>query len=661
MRWKFAASVLASLCAMPHARAQKPFDAAAAFGARRSVADLKLSPDGKSVVYLVPGAGQGSAAVTLGLAKGAQPHVALVANGDPDRLGGCNWVSNDRLVCVVYGAVKDPIYGMLPFTRLLAVNADGGNPRLLSTRENQYSIGIQLGGGNVVDWLPDEDGAVLMSREYLPDDHIGSRLGSSKSGLGVDWIDTRTLAVRNVEEPREDAALYLSDGRGTVRIMGIHAHFDAGANLSSVLTFLYRKQGSREWHELGDYDALKHSGFYPEAVDPVLDVAYGFEKKDGRQAFYSVALDGSMRKSLVHARPDVDLDGMMRIGRRRRVVGISYATDYEHAVYFDPEIAKLVAAFGRALGPQKNITIVDSSADENELLVLASSDHDPGVYYLFDRKSGQLRTFFVVRSPLEGIKLATVTPIRYPATDGTMIPAYLTLPPGQETAKGLPAIVLPHGGPAERDEWGFDWLAQFFAARGFAVLQPNYRGSTGYGDAWYGRNGFRSWRTSIGDVLDAGRWLVGQGIADPAKLGIVGWSYGGYAALQSAVVDPGEFKAVVAIAPVTDLNLFKEERRRWTDFDLVSRYVGSGPQVREGSPAENAAKIKAPVLMFHGEFDFTVPIEQSQRMADRLGAAGVAHQLVTWKDLDHQLDDSAARTQMLGAIDAFLRKSMGMN
>jgi dipeptidyl aminopeptidase/acylaminoacyl peptidase len=226
--------------------------------------------------------------------------------------------------------------------------------------------------------------------------------------------------------------------------------------------------------------------------------------------------------------------------------------------------------------------------------------------------------------------------------------------------KDLPAIVMPHGGPGARDHWGFDWLPQFFAARGFVVLQPNFRGSTGYGDDWFKKNGFRSWPIAIGDVLDAGRWLVKQGNADPSKLAIIGWSYGGYAALQSAVVDPGLFKAVVAIAPVTDLPALKESRRNWTDYNIVSEFIGDGPHVREGSPALNAAKIKAPVLMFQGELDRNVPILQSREMADRLASAGVPHELVTWPGLDHYLEDSAVRTEMLRKSDAFLRKSMGM-
>jgi dipeptidyl aminopeptidase/acylaminoacyl peptidase len=294
------------------------------------------------------------------------------------------------------------------------------------------------------------------------------------------------------------------------------------------------------------------------------------------------------------------------------------------------------------------------------MLVLSASDVDPGAYYIFDRKKHQLQPFLAVRAELEGVKLGQVKAIAYPASDGTSIPAYLTLPPGKEDAKNLPAIVLPHGGPSARDEWGFDWLAQYFVARGFAVLQPNFRGSSGYGDDWFEQNGFKSWPIAIGDVSDGGRWLVHEGIADPAKLAIVGWSYGGYAALQSAAINPELFKAVVAIAPVTDLTALKEQNRHWSNFNVMSDFIGSGPHMHEGSPIEQAARIKAPVLLFHGALDANVGILQSKSMAARLRSVGGSCELVTWDNLDHYLEDSDARAQMLHQSDEFLRKALGM-
>lgn len=653
------------LAALPLASIAEPaFDAAKAFGARPSVEDLSLSPDGMSVAFVAPAAGQGSVVYVQSLAKGATRAVKpiLGATGKPERLGGCGWVSNQRLVCAIYGVVNNGILlEPAEFTRLIAVNIDGTKLQPLSTRSNSFTRGIQLGGGNVVDWLADEDGVVLMTRVYLPDDHTGSHIGSANRGLAVDRIDTQTLRAQTVEPPREDAVTYISDGRGTIRVMGVRSRRGAiGEFDSGNIAYYYRAAGSRDWLAMGEPVGEDHKGFQPVAVDHDANLAYGYKKLDGRLALYTVALDGSLKEDLVFARPDVDVGGLSRIGRRHRVVGVSYSDEFSHYHFLDPDFERLLMALAKALRGQPSLRIVDSSMDENKLLIRAGSDQDPGVYYLFDKKLRQLETFFVVRGELEGVKLASVKPIHYQAADGTQIPGYLTLPPGVDAPKDLPAIVMPHGGPSARDYWRFDWLAQFYASRGYVVLQPNFRGSTGYGDDFFKQNGFRSWPTAIGDVLDAGRWLVAQGIAGPDKLAIVGWSYGGYAALQSAVVDPGVFKAVIAIAPVTDLPELKEEHRDWSDFLVVSREIGEGPHVKEGSPALNAAKIKVPVLLFHGEMDRNVLIRQSKEMAARLAAAGVPHELVTWPDVDHQLDDSAIRAEMLRKSDAFLRKAMGL-
>jgi dipeptidyl aminopeptidase/acylaminoacyl peptidase len=653
------AAALLFLSSQSISQTAKPFDAASAFGARESVSHLSLSPDGNTVAYVAPTTGQGSAVYTLGLAEGSKLRLAMRVTGNPERMRRCDWVSNERLVCEVYGVIdRADVDGVLPFTRLLAVDADGGKLQQLSTKDSLYGNGFQLGGGEVIDWLPDGNNAVLMTRMYVPNAHTGTRIGSSQEGLGVDSIDTRTLAVKQVEMPLRSAVTYLSDGRGVVRILGIRTQ-SAGNEDTGIVRYSYRVQGSREWQSFGEYSESERSGVVPYAIDHDLNVVYVFKKKDGRNALYSVALDGSRQEKLLYDRPDVDVDQLIRIGRRNRVVGVSYVTDARAAVYFDPDIQKLASSLSKALPGHPPMRIVDSSLDESKLLIFAGSDEDPGVYYIFDRKSHQLKTFLVTRDELEGVKLAVVKPVSYPAADGVMIPGYLTLPPGKDDARGLPAIVLPHGGPDARDEWGFDWLPQFFASRGFAVFQPNFRGSSGYGEAWFQQNGFRSWPVAIGDVLSAGRWLVSQGIADPARLAIVGWSYGGYAALQSAVVDPTVFKAVVAIAPVTDLEALKEEHRYWSDFDFMRAYIGEGPHVRAGSPADNADKIKVPVLLFHGALDHNVGIAESKRMQARLKSAGGRSELVTWDKLDHRLEDSSARSDMLRKADGFLRQAMG--
>jgi dipeptidyl aminopeptidase/acylaminoacyl peptidase len=191
------------------------------------------------------------------------------------------------------------------------------------------------------------------------------------------------------------------------------------------------------------------------------------------------------------------------------------------------------------------------------------------------------------------------------------------------------------------------------------VLQPQYRGSAGFGDAWLNENGFRNWRTSIGDVTASAKWLSSQGIADPKRTAIVGWSYGGYAALQSAATEPSLYKAVVAIAPVTDLAMLKEEFREFTNYKLVASEIGTGPHVSEGSPLRHAADITAPVLLVHGTLDANVNYRHSKKMDDALRSAGKRTELITFDGLDHQLNDSTARTQMLTRIGQFLDAAIG--
>ena len=638
----------------------KQFDPAAAFGSRPSVSSVRLSPDGANIAFIAPSRGPGAVLFTMQVDAHQMPRPALKSDGKPYRLQSCEWVSNSRLVCTLFWLARLD-RELAPFTRLIAVDNDGGNVKMLSTQQNYHTRGVQLGGGEILDLLPDEDGIVLMARVYIPERLAGGlgNIGSTQRGLGVDRIDTRTLQKTTVEAPG-NVARYISDGHGNVRIMGVEVLQNPTKQSSGVTKYYYRIASSADWHVLGDYDWVNEAGFRPVAVDRELNAAIGYKKKDGREALYRIALDGSMREELVYERPDVDVGVLLHIGRRHRIVGVTFATDRTQSFYFDPAIEAIHASLERALPKQPILGITDSSVDESKLLVFAGNDSDPGTYYLFDRTAKQMRPLLAVREALDGVKLASVKPVQYPASDGTMIPAYLTLPPGQESARGLPGIVMPHGGPSSRDYWGFNWMAQFFASRGFAVLQPNYRGSRGYGDAWFEKNGFRSWPVAIGDVLDGGRWLVAQGIAGAGKVAAVGWSYGGYAALQSAVVDPSVFKAVVAIAPVTDLKALKEEHANWSDFDVMKETVGEGPHLRDGSPLQNAIRIKVPVLLFHGTLDRNVGYPESVHMAAALIAAHDRCELVTFDDLDHQLEDSDARAQMLRKSDAFLRETMGL-
>jgi dienelactone hydrolase len=634
-------------------------EAAKAFGARELVQQASLSPDGMSIALIQSLVdSQASALYVARLDGTSEPKPILTSTGRPDRLRQCGWTSNTRLVCSIsMSLMRD---GMrLGYSRLLAVNADGTKAQELSARSRGEELGYHQDGGEIIDWLAnDASGAVLMTRAYVAEASTGTLLSNQKNGLGVERVDTITLDRSVLEQPRGGAVTYLSDQQGSLRLVGQQLKTNTGFDKARI-SFSYRLANSDAWQPFGVYDDDAHTGFIPVAVDHDLNAAYGFEWTNGRQAVYRVSLDGSMKRELLLARDDVDVDQLVQIGRQRRVVGASFATDKRQTIFFDPALQKLASSLSNALPGHPAVSFVDASLDESRLLLWAGSDVDPGRYYLYDRKTRKLSEVTAQRPKLAPFKLATVRAITYKAADGTMVPAYLTLPPGSD-GKNISALVMPHGGPGARDEWGFDWLSQYFANRGFAVLQPNFRGSSGYGEAWFEQNGFQSWRKAISDVNDAGRWLQEQGVAAPGKLAIVGWSYGGYAALQSSVLDPELFKAVVAIAPVTDLETLRGEFRHYTNYKIIDTFIGHGPHVREGSPAQNAERIKAPVLMFHGAEDTNVGVGESRLMLSRLKSAGGRAELVVFPALDHQLDDSQARAEMLDKTDRFLRASLSL-
>ena len=629
-------------------------DAAARFGALESVIGISLSPDGNWIAYLAPQRGRARALYVVGTEEGAVPRLVLQSDGNPQDLDWCEWVTDARLVCNILS--REMVAGdLIGASAIIAVDAANGAVRPLSTHRGTDALFNDRRGGAIVDWLPQESGAILMMRSYVPEARLGSNIASDAEGMGVDRIDLETGASRRVETPRRNAVDYVSDGNGRVRVMASQLFNRDTGRVDETIHYFLRPAAGGDWRPLTTYDVTSEQGLLIVAVDAASDSAIGYQKVDGRLAVVSLALDGSGRSTTIFSHPEVDVDSLIRVGRNRRIVGASFVTEKRQAVMTDPGFATMSRSLSRALGG-RSVHVVDSSADNSRHLIWAGSDIDSGEYYLFTPALRQIRPLLQERPLLTGITLSPVTAIAYPAADGTMIPGYLTLPPGRTDARGLPAVVMPHGGPSARDEWGFDWMAQYLAGQGFAVLQPNFRGSSGYGDAWYQNNGFQSWRTAIGDVTDGGRWLVSAQGVDPAKLSIVGWSYGGYAALQSGVLAPDLFKAIVAIAPVADLAQLRREGDRYSTGRIERNFIGSGPHLREGSPAQNAAAIRVPVLMFHGSYDQNVDIEQSRTMLRALQGAGGRVELIEYETLAHSLGTREARTDMLRRIAAFLPK-----
>jgi dipeptidyl aminopeptidase/acylaminoacyl peptidase len=333
--------------------------------------------------------------------------------------------------------------------------------------------------------------------------------------------------------------------------------------------------------------------------------------------------------------------------------------------WLDPEIGAVHASLSRAF-KDKDVELRGWSADRTRFVVRVTAPSSPGVWYLFDKTRKELSPLGEEYPELKGAALGTTRWITYKARDGMEIPAYLTLPPGAP-AKGAkaPLIVLPHGGPGARDDYEFDFLPQFLASRGYAVLQPQFRGSWGFGKAFEDA-GHGEWADKMQtDLLDGIAAAAATGDVDPARTCIVGASYGGYAALAGVAFHPENYRCAAAIAGVSDLGLLSVEQARLYGRDSGTmlefrKMLGGAPSAKllASSPVHQVAGIRAPILLIHGDKDTVVPIEQSLNMAQALKAAGKPVEMITLADENHYLTHAATRTQTLEALDAFLAKNL---
>jgi dipeptidyl aminopeptidase/acylaminoacyl peptidase len=246
-------------------------------------------------------------------------------------------------------------------------------------------------------------------------------------------------------------------------------------------------------------------------------------------------------------------------------------------------------------------------------------------------------------------------PVSYAARDGTRIPAYISAPSGRPGTH-LPLIVMPHGGPIARDTWGYFFLSQFLVSRGYAVLQMNFRGSSGYGNDWFFA-AHQDWGgLTYDDVVDGARWAIQQGLTDPERVCIVGWSFGGYLALLGAQRNPELFRCAVDIAGVSDLVMLRDEGHIFLPAsESRKRQIGiDRDKLERDSPRRHAADFKTPLLMLHGKMDAQAPFEHSDGMDTALKRAGKPHRFVVFPDADHQFSGVRDRATMLREIESFL-------
>jgi dipeptidyl aminopeptidase/acylaminoacyl peptidase len=326
---------------------------------------------------------------------------------------------------------------------------------------------------------------------------------------------------------------------------------------------------------------------------------------------------------------------------------------------FDPAKQAILTKVYRAF-PKLDVQIIQWTTNMSHFLVRTSGNGDSGTWFVVDIAKRTANPVGDERPRILPGQVGAISTVNYKASDGTDLDGILTLPPGRE-AKNLPVMMFPHGGPQGENKESFDWWAQAFASRGYAVFQPNFRGSTNRNHAFV-RAGYGQWgRKMQTDISDGLAELSRQGIADPKRACIMGASYGGYAALAGVTLQQGLYRCAVSVAGVSDLSQMYNTETRESGNNTMLRHdlkesLGDPKTFKAVSPRRSAARADAPILLIHGRDDTVVAFEQSGSMADALRSNDKPHKFVTLKEEDHWLSRSATRKQMLAEAINFVEQ-----
>lgn len=609
---------------------------AQAFGTAPVMWGVALSPDGTKLSAIQMHPNGTTLARVIGLGSGGDA-VVLSSGNQAYTVSWCEWANAERLLCGLR-TMSSNVATYFAVTRMVAAKIDGTEMKELIANRIGPNVRAQF-TDRVVDWLPDDDEHVLV---VTPGDEPGS-------GNGISRLNIYTGVLEKHELPIGGVGAWITDGRGVARLYLRSSERDR--------RWLVRATPESDWDLLHrtEYTNLDDS-FQPLGFAESRNELLFFERQDGRNALFAYDLANNRQRRLVYAHPTFDVAGVQTLGRYRRLVAATYVDDRPRQHFFDPRIESIHRALSAEF-PDMNVNITDETADQRYYLVFVSSATDAGTYYRFDSMTNVLAKITAAYPQLANRQLVPMKPVRYAADDGVEIPAYLTLP--ADRSGTVPAVILPHGGPSARDYWSYDFLVQYLAASGYAVLQPNYRGSDGYGKEWEGDGAFRGWRRAMADVAAGTDYLIREGIADPEKICMVGWSYGGYAALMSVIEDPEKYRCVVSIAGVTDPKALGVNAMNFVGGRSAREFIGDDDEVRKhGSPLERAAEIQVPVLLVHPVQDANVPRAQSVTLARALERAGRDVELVEYDLAEHSITPDRYRTDLLARLGEFLDENL---
>jgi len=647
-----AAMVLVLASAATAAGAAAPRPATELFAQLPQVAAAALSPNGQWFAAIVNRGGR-----MLVIARPVDGNDAPRALFNTDRrefrLAWLHWVNDERVVFSLRMSAERG--GTKVFeSRLVAVNRDGSALQTLVEPSSFLHDGSAQYQDRVVDWLPGDGKHILLQ----------SAASRYEVWPSVYRLNVYTARRELVHGMRFGVYGWITDATHRVRV-GVQ-------RLGTKTEVLVCDPDGSRWRTAWSYEVFDRATVRPIGFgqDPnELYIGAYREGRDGgakagtegRRAIFRVDLrDPALARTQVL---DHDPGGRLLLDANGRPIGIDALDEDSGAAFWDAGTQALSRSIDAAL-PERFNALLQLSADGSRYLLYSQGNGVPGQYLIGDRARARLEVLARQWPDLPAAALAPKKRVTIVARDGLELPGFLTLPPGSD-GRGLSAVILPHGGPAANDTLAFDPLVAFIANRGHAVLQVNFRGSSGLGPEHL-QAGLKRWGLEMQDDLsDSVQWLVKQGVADPARVCIVGGSYGGYAALMGGAKTPDLYRCIVSMAGVSDLLAMADHSAQFVNgADLYARQVGSfwrdRQQLKDTSPVRLAERFEAPVLLVHGSEDSVVPFAQSQAMADALTAAGKPVQLLKLEQGDHSLSHPADRLRYFQALEAFLDRHLAV-
>lgn len=628
MKFVQAAALAFALCIVNAgpALAERPVEA---FLEPNGIGWAELSPDGKKLVLEMDVQGERRILVMPLHGEGES---VVINKPDETEIFDVSWVNDEWLIAQL--GRKGRYQGFPTYiSRVVSFRADGKEMHLLEPDSRQM---MPYGGG--VAWMAN-DGTPRILLEYALD---GSHSESAYFPQ-VAMVDVSTGKFSREVSPMQDITDWYADGTGMIRV-GVGAE-KRGARTRMV----YRDPGDSLLKERASVE------FGEELVAPVLFLADGktaltISNRDGHDAVYELDLVSMSLGKKIFGVPGYDVSGIVKNASENRLLGVRWRDQRSRVKWFDQTMADAQALLEASL-PGHAPMIVSSSDDLNRHVVYTSGNQGIAGYFLFD--VGQKRLTPISRAEDDG-GWAIPRTYRYTARDGLAMDAVVTLPRGLE-AKNLPVLIMPHGGPRARDSEGWDTWAQFFADRGYAVIQPNFRGSTGYG-VEFEKAGLGEWGLKMqDDVDDALAWAVKKGMVDPRRACIIGGSYGGYVAMRAAERNPDLYRCAISFAGVSDLGeMMRHDSKGYFGAGLRKYWKGQLSDVDGVSPINNVEAIGIPVLLVHGKKDQRVPVEQSREMAEKLTKAGKDVLYIEQKDNDHHFSRDEDMVEFLLAAEKFL-------